>query len=120
MVNWGGLLRQLAARRALDLLRRRRAASVAAAAVGAVARHAAAPASTDPQAAAVVAEQADALRRALAELPAREAEVFSLRHFGDLSNADVAATLRITPNAAAALSKARARLRAALEQPEED
>ena len=60
-------------------------------------------------------ELADRLRAAMAELPAREAEVFALRYFGDLPNSEIAGQLRISSGAVAvALHQARARLRAAL------
>jgi RNA polymerase sigma-70 factor (ECF subfamily) len=117
--NWGALLRHLAGRRALDLLRKRRVA----------ARHApatpfdtepAAPRSARPDAAAVATEAAALLRQALARLSEREAEVFSLRYFGDLSNGEIAQALGLTTGAVAvALHKARARLQALLQTTEE-
>lgn len=108
--NWGGLMRRLASRRALDLLRRRRAAPP-----GRTPDDWPASSSSQPDVAAVAAEAAERLRDALAALPDREAEVFSLRYFGDLSNPQIAAALDITPGAAAvALHKARARLEAVL------
>src|SRR5207248_3373631 len=101
--NWGALLRRLAACRALDLLRKRRRTIDLTA-------EPPAPKSSRPDAAAVATETADLLRGALARLPDRAAEVFSLRYFGDLSNPDIAAALGITPGAVAvALNKARAR-----------
>jgi RNA polymerase sigma-70 factor (ECF subfamily) len=103
--NWGGLLRRLAVCRALDVLRRRQAASE-------LERNA--PAAHDaarPEAVAVAHERAALLRSALARLTEREAEVFSLRYFGDLDNAQIAGALDIPPGAVAvALHKARARL----------
>lgn len=113
--NWGALLRHLAGRRAIDLLRRRRGGPHER-----IDADPPAPPSSRPDAAAEAAEVADRLRQALAALPGREAEVFSLRYFGDLSNVDIAAALTITPGAVAvALHKARARLAAVLE-PERD
>lgn len=99
--DWGALLRRLANCRSLDRLRRRRPI---------VARVAepVAPRSDQPEAVAIAAEKAALLRQALAELPEREAEVFSLRYFGDLTNAAIAAALEISPGAVAvALHKAR-------------
>jgi RNA polymerase sigma factor (sigma-70 family) len=52
----------------------------------------------------------------LAHLPRREAEVFSLRYFGDLANPEIAEALGLTTGAVAvALHKARVRLQEALE-----
>jgi RNA polymerase sigma-70 factor (ECF subfamily) len=108
--NVGGLLRHLVARRAVDLLRRRRGAPVPA-----TADHAA-PAHAQPQAVAVGHELAARLRIALAELPERESEVFVLRYFADMPNADIATHLRISPGAVGvALHKARTRLQELLD-----
>jgi RNA polymerase sigma-70 factor (ECF subfamily) len=64
---------------------------------------------------AIEGELADRLREAIAELPEREAEVFSLRYFDDLSYQEIADSLDITTGAAAqALHKARGRLEIAL------
>jgi RNA polymerase sigma-70 factor (ECF subfamily) len=110
--NWGALLRRLATCRALDLLRKRRRALP-------LGPELAAPHAIQPDAAAVATELAAALRRALTELPGREAEVFSLRYFGNLTNPEIAETLAIKVGAVAvALHKARARLQALL-QPSE-
>jgi RNA polymerase sigma-70 factor (ECF subfamily) len=106
--NWGGLLRRLVTRRAIDRLRTR--------------RNRAAPLDTDlpappdePDSSMLERELAARLRAAIADLPDREATVFSLRHFGELTNPDIAAALDITPDAVAvALHKARAKLKTAL------
>jgi RNA polymerase sigma-70 factor (ECF subfamily) len=101
--NWGGLLRRLAACRALDFLRKRRPKSLE------VEPHA--PLVAQPEAVAVSKELATRLRISLAELAPREAEVFSLRYFGELSNAEIASTLNLQLGAVAvALHKARTRL----------
>jgi RNA polymerase sigma-70 factor (ECF subfamily) len=101
--NWGGLLRRLAACRALDLLRKRRPRSLE------FEPHA--PLVTQPEAVAVGNELATRLRTCLAELAPREAEVFTLRYFGELSNAETAATLDLQLGAVAVLlHKARTRL----------
>src|SRR5262245_50619486 len=111
--DWGALLRHLAGCRALDLLRKRRPGLT-------VTADTAAPPSAQPEAVAVAAERAARLRDGLAQLPAREAEVFSLRHFADLPNPAVAELLGITAGAVAvALHKARTRLRGILEAGEE-
>ena len=53
------------------------------------------------------------LRQALAELPCREAVVFSLRYFGDLAHDQIAEACQLTlPVVTAALHGARARLAA--------
>jgi RNA polymerase sigma-70 factor (ECF subfamily) len=79
-----------------------------------------APHSSRPDAAAVATEAAAALRHALARLPRREAEVFSLRYFADLSNPEIAEALALTTGAVAvALHKARARLQEALQPAKE-
>ena len=105
--NWGGLLRRLVTRRAIDRLRTRRPAP---------SLDFAAAATTDPPDSAVLErELATRLRAAIADLPDREATVFSLRHFAELTNAQVAAALDITPDAVAvALHKARAKLKQSL------
>lgn len=114
--NWGALLRHLASCRALDLLRKRRPNTAGATLMA----DAPAPHACRPDAAAVATESAALLRDALAQLPTREAEVFSLRYFGDLSNPEIAEALGISTGAAAvALHKARARLQAVFE-PERD
>jgi RNA polymerase sigma factor (sigma-70 family) len=103
---WPALLRKLCVRRALDRLRRRRPVVPATdrAAVGG---------GPDEQAAADELEAR--FRRALTTLAPREAEVFGLHYFADLDNPAIAAQLELTTDAvAAALYKARSRLRAVL------
>src|SRR5438067_9391944 len=106
--NWGGLLRQLATRRAIDRLRgRRRNSPIEDEPLAALA--------DQPETAAIEHELAHRLRRAVAELPDREATVFSLRYFGEMSNPDIAQTLKISLDAVGmALHKARAKLKEAL------
>jgi RNA polymerase sigma-70 factor (ECF subfamily) len=106
--HWAGLLRRLASCRALDRLRQRRATvslnglSLVGSDVG-------------PEAAAVERELAERLRRAIAQLPDREAAVFCLRYFDDLSYQDIADALSIQTGAvASALHKARLKLEAFL------
>jgi RNA polymerase sigma factor (sigma-70 family) len=111
--DWGALLRRLTTCRALDRLRRRRP-SVA------LTVEPLAPRRDQPDAVVLAAEKAALLRQALAEAPAREAEVFALRYFGDLTNAEIARALGIAAGAVAvALHKARRRLEAVLEPREE-
>jgi RNA polymerase sigma-70 factor (ECF subfamily) len=106
--SWPALLRRLAACRALDRLRRRRPT---------VPLNELALASTDagPEEAAAGAELTGRLREALAQLPEREAAVFTLRYFDDLSYQEIADALDVSSGAVAtALHKARARLKTLL------
>jgi RNA polymerase sigma-70 factor (ECF subfamily) len=101
---WAGLLRRLAACRALDRLRQRKNTvslnGMALAAPG-----------EGPEATAVERELADRLRQAISQLPDREAAVFCLRYFDDLSYQDIADALHIQTGAvASALHKARLKL----------
>lgn len=93
----------MAACRALDRLRRRKSF---AALDGRIAQR-----GFGPEEAAIGNELAERLRQGIAELPPREATVFCLRYFEDLSYQQIAQTLHITAGAAAAaLHKARAKL----------
>ena len=113
VASWGALLRRLATCRALDLLRKRRPA-------GSLSTQAAGPAAAEPPAVAVASELAQRLREALLQLAPREAEVFSLRYFGELTNEEIAAELKMTTGAVGvALHKARVRLKELLETEEE-
>jgi RNA polymerase sigma-70 factor (ECF subfamily) len=106
--HWAGLLRRLAACRALDRLRQRKyTVSLDGLAL---------PSCTDdPEATAIEHELADRLREAVAQLPQREAAVFCLRYFEELPYQRIADLLNINPGAVAtALHKARARLEALL------
>jgi RNA polymerase sigma-70 factor, ECF subfamily len=102
--HWGGLLRRLATCRSIDRLRQRKVTQpldglLLANPAGA------------PDEVAIEHELADRLRVAIAQLPEREASVFCLRYFQDLTNRDIADTLHVRPGAVAvALHKARARL----------
>ncbi len=106
--TWTGLLRRMAACRALDRLRQRRYTQ---------------PldglrllASTDsPEEQAIADELGTRLRQALTELTEREASVFCLRYFEHLSYQQIADILNIRcGSVAVALHKARARLEALL------
>lgn len=107
--NWGGLLRHLATQRAIDRLRKRRETEM-------LSFEPATRAGDQPDAAALERELAGRLRLAVAELPDREAAVFSLRYFGELTNPEIAQTLGITLDAVGtALHKARAKLKLKLQ-----
>ncbi len=110
--NWGALLRHLASRRALDLLRKRRP-------VLPIISDFPAPQPFSADSSTEMAELVCLVRQALAQLPSREAEVFSLRHFGDLSNPEIAEQLGIQVGAVAvALHKARLHLQTILKTSE--
>jgi RNA polymerase sigma-70 factor (ECF subfamily) len=110
--NWPALLRHLAACRALDILRRRNFDGMLGPELQAVP-------DSHPEAVAVARERATLLREALAELPEREAQVFSLRYFGDLANPEIASALGIPASAVAVLlHKARARLQKLMQEEE--
>lgn len=106
--HWPGLLRRLTACRALDRLRaRKNHASLNGLAFKSPAE--------GPLDAAIGNELAERLRQAIAQLPEREAAVFSLRYFEDLPYETIAEILGVTRGAVAtALHKARAKLEAAL------
>jgi len=107
--NWGGLLRRLATARAIDRLRgltrrRERADS------GPPPETVAAPGG-GPAQKAQAAELAEHLRAALAELPDRQAEVFTLRFLEEMSYKDIGRALGLTTNAVGVLlHEARERL----------
>src|SRR5262249_56242841 len=102
-----GYLRKMAACRALDRLRQKRRPILS---LNGLAVHAPSP-RPGPDLLAMESELGERLREAIAELPEREAEVFCLRYFDDLSYQDITDSLDITTGAAAqALHKARGRL----------
>jgi RNA polymerase sigma-70 factor (ECF subfamily) len=106
--RWAGLLRRLATCRALDRLRQRRQTRR----LDGVSLTSDLPA---PDAVLLGKELAQRLREAIGRLPPREASVFCLRYFEDLSYLEIAEALRIRAGAVAvALHKARARLEASL------
>ncbi len=94
--NWPALLHRLATSRAIDRIRKRlrrtrheEMADVA---------RAAGP-EADPSQHAEAAELAVALRWALAQLPARQAEVFCLHQLSDMSHQEIAAELGMSAGA---------------------
>jgi len=112
--NWPGLLRRLATARALDLLRARyrqrsrRSRNVDPA--QAISRE------PNPSRQAEARELADRLRVAVGRLPRRQAEVFCLICFEQMTSEEVAEQLGISPTAARMLlTRARRRLQRLLE-----
>ena len=93
VVCWPAMLRRMVTCRALDTLRRRRV-TIPLDTTQAVSGK------DDPQAIAAGREVQARLRTSLAELAPREAEVFCLRYFEDLSYRAIAETLGISPTAA--------------------
>jgi RNA polymerase sigma-70 factor, ECF subfamily len=103
--QWTGLLHRLTVCRSLDRCRKRKSSNTIGDLVDCM------TSTPGPFDSAVESELAKALHDAIVELPSREAEVFCLRYFDDLSHAEIATALQISPGAAAtALSKARTKL----------
>jgi RNA polymerase sigma-70 factor (ECF subfamily) len=112
--NWPGLLKRLATVRALDLLRARsrqrdrRSPDVAA--EQAIGRE------PNPSSQAEASELAERLRAAVGQLPRRQAEVFCLSCFEQMTSDEVAEQVGISPAAARMLlCRARRRLERLLE-----
>jgi RNA polymerase sigma-70 factor (ECF subfamily) len=107
---WEALLRRLAACRALDRLRARRL-HAGLEGVDLASR------AGSPEEAVLRNELRHGLRQAIARLPRRQATVFCLRHFEELSPERIAGLLNITRGAvSAALHKARLRLASLLDR----
>jgi RNA polymerase sigma-70 factor (ECF subfamily) len=106
--SWAGLLRRLAACRAIDRLRQRKTNQPLEGLM--LAAH-----DDGPEDVAIEHELAERLREAVAQLPDREGTVFCLRYFDDLSYQRIAEVLNIRSGAVAvALHKARTKLEALL------
>jgi RNA polymerase sigma-70 factor (ECF subfamily) len=107
--DWPALLHRLATTSALDLLRRRsRQRNRVGSGEDPVQANSREP---GPPGWAEARELADRLRAALGRLPRRQAEVFCLTCFEDLSSEEIARRLRISPTATRMLlSRARRRL----------
>jgi len=112
--NWPGLLRRLATVRALDLLRvrvrerERRGTDVDPANL--TGREPSPPESAE------ASELADRLRAAVAQIPHRQAEVFCLSCFDEMTSEEVAEQMGISPSATRMLlSRARRSLQRLLE-----
>lgn len=111
--NWGGLLRHLATARALDRLRaraRREQRRDPHADPDTVASTGAGPAEV-----AEAEELMSRLRSAMARLPGRQSEVFSLHFLEQISHREIAAVLGLSTNTVSvSLHQAREKLRALL------
>ena len=103
--HWRAFFVRLATCRALDALRRRRSFSEFEPAL-------LSSRSVGPEENAMVEEAEMQIRALIAGLPPRQAEVFCLSHFEELSHDEIAQTLQISANAVSiALHKARLALR---------
>lgn len=113
VLDWGAYLRVMASRCAVDVLRRRPKWQ---ADDNDVLEDIPAPADQNPRRSAIQHQKAHLLREALAMLPERDARIFALRYFEELSYEDIA---RQTGEDASAvgviLHRARKRLQAILE-----
>ena len=107
VTDWPGMLRRMAVLRSLDRLRRSRGTvPLDTSIVGS---------GCDPSQAMIAQELAERLRASLARLPKRQAAVFSLAYFEQLSREEIASSLGISPDAvSAALYKARQKLACSL------
>jgi RNA polymerase sigma-70 factor (ECF subfamily) len=108
--HWPALLRRMATFRALDRLRRRRSESpLDDPRIG--------PLLDEPDGVVERNELADRLRQAVAQLPPREAAVFCLRCYEELSYGEIGESLNISSQAVGvALHKARLKLQAILSE----
>ena len=117
--NWPGVLRHLATSRALDRLRARSRRNERTRDCTELDALSSGQATPDERA--QVSELASRLRRALAELPPRHAEVFVLRFVEQMSYKEIGESLALTTNAVGVLlHEARERLRERLEEGESD
>ena len=111
--DWGAYLRVAATRNAVDQLRRNRYRERN---IGEDVETLQAPDRQNPRATAARREKARLLRQALRALPKREARVFALRHFEDLSYEQIAQHTGLSVNhVGVVLHRARERLRKTLE-----
>jgi RNA polymerase sigma-70 factor, ECF subfamily len=109
VTNWEAVLRSLATRRAIDLLRRSKDEESL---QQPITDHRAAPEDLIHE-----QELQAQVRRALARLPRQQAEVFALHFLEQQSHQEIAAALKISAHAVAvALHKARAKLETDLER----
>lgn len=110
MKNAGSYLYRAAVNGALDLLRRRKIA--AAESIDTAAEVAATSRAASPDAELSRRELAGLLRKAISELPARAAEMFTLRYLEELGNGEIAALMGTSQAVVAVtLYQARAKLK---------
>ena len=111
--DWGAYLRVAASRSAVDLLRRNRSWRQS---IGECIEKMETPAHQNPRHVAIQHQRATLLRKALRSLPKREARVFALRYFEDLSYEQIAEHMSLSINLIGViLHRARERLRKILE-----
>lgn len=104
VVHWSAFLRRLVTFRSLDRLRSRRA-------LESLDDWTVQDDTPGPERVAMNREDTARLRAMVARLPPRQATVFCLAHFEELSHEEIAATLNVSKNAVAiALHKARLKL----------
>lgn len=113
VMHWRTFLSRLVTFRALDSLRRRKV-------MDSLDQTPVYDTSHGPEEIAIAREDILRLRSIVAKLPPRQAAVFCLAHFEELSHEEIGNTLEISSNAVAmALHKARAALRVVLEERQE-
>jgi RNA polymerase sigma-70 factor (ECF subfamily) len=113
--NWPGLLQRIATTRALDAIASRRLDRRRHAGTGETDLDRVASTRAGPDVRVELAETMDRFRTALAELPAGQREVFSLRHFSQMSYEEIATeTGQSVDTVGVTLHRARGRLREAL------
>lgn len=109
VTNWGGWLRTIVVRRALDRLRKRNTLNRASFAF----EQLESPPSTD---ALIEMERAQALKLAIVALPSQQREIFCLRYFEYMPNHEIADVLGISQSAVStALNKSKITLVAHLQ-----
>ena len=108
--NWPGYLKTLAINKAIDQLRRRKDWED----IESLGNEVDALVVVDEPESTICAEQrANMLRRAIAKLPERDSQIFSLYYLGDLAHAEIALEMNMSVNAVGvALHRLRARLAA--------
>jgi RNA polymerase sigma-70 factor (ECF subfamily) len=113
--NWPGLLKQIASAKGLDCLRRRYRTERSLVSLGEAADVPHGGPTPDIQA--ELSESTERLRRAVAALPQKHAEVFCLREIELMSTAEVANQLQVTLDEVATwLHRAKRKLREVLTQ----
>ena len=108
--NWPGYLKTLAINKAIDQLRRRKDWED----IESLGNEVDVLVVVDEPESTICAEQrANMLRRAIAKLPERDSQIFSLYYLGDLAHAEIALEMNMSVNAVGvALHRLRARLAA--------